>query len=64
MRYPPGLHIAGSDQQPFVAINAELNRKARLAQLYSPAELWERQQKSLAELKKLRPDAERRSKQK
>jgi len=35
----------------------ERNRDARLRQLFSPAELWRRQQQALAELAKLRPHA-------
>ena len=31
----------------------EANREARLRQLYSPAELWQRQQRSLEELARL-----------
>ncbi|MSU64084.1 MAG: hypothetical protein EXS31_17105 [Pedosphaera sp.] len=38
----------------------EANRAARLKQLYSPAELWKREQEALAALAKLRPDIARR----
>ena len=34
----------------------EANRAARVKQLYSPAELWRRQQEALTALEKLRPD--------
>jgi hypothetical protein len=37
----------------------EANRAARLRQLYSPAELWRRQQRALDQLAKLRPDLPR-----
>lgn len=34
----------------------ETNRARRLAELYTPEELWKRQQAALAALEKLRPD--------
>lgn len=37
----------------------EANRAARLRQLYSPAELWRRQQQDLADLARLRPGREK-----
>jgi hypothetical protein len=37
----------------------ERNREARLRQLYSPEELWRRQQQAISELAKLRPDLKR-----
>ncbi|HMJ90445.1 MAG TPA: hypothetical protein VK530_11540 [Candidatus Acidoferrum sp.] len=37
----------------------EKNREARLRQLYTPGELWKRQQDALGSLMRLRPDVKR-----